>query len=107
MAARGHHLFPLRVHYYTSVGALLEAPANDIGLRSCLCQSKDTGLVYYLLSFGQKIWVQNCVSASSRPPFLSKQSFACYLGKSPFFPNHWSECCRVKQWLCRHCMYCI
>ncbi len=48
-AARGHHLFPFRFHYYTRVRALREAPANDIGSRSCLCQDKAIGVVYYFL----------------------------------------------------------
>ncbi len=44
--AKGHHLFPLRVHYYTRVGALREAPENDIGSRSYLCQDEVLRIVY-------------------------------------------------------------
>ncbi len=47
--ARGHHLFPLRVHYYTRVGALRKAPANDIGSRSYLRQDEAIGIIYGLL----------------------------------------------------------
>ncbi len=47
--ARGHHLFPIRVHYYTRVGALWEAPANDIESRSCLHQDEAIGMEYHLL----------------------------------------------------------
>jgi hypothetical protein len=46
MAARGHHLFPLCVHYYTRVRALREAPANDIESRSYLCQDEAIRIVY-------------------------------------------------------------
>jgi hypothetical protein len=49
-ATRGHHLFPLHVHYYIRVGALREAPANDIGLRSYLCQDEAIRIVYYVLN---------------------------------------------------------
>ncbi len=45
MTARGHHLFPLRVHHYTRVGALREAPANDIGSRSYLHQDEAIGTI--------------------------------------------------------------
>jgi hypothetical protein len=51
MAARGHHLFPLRVHYYTHVEALWEAPANDFGSRSYLRQDEAIGIVYSLLDY--------------------------------------------------------
>ncbi len=47
--ARGHHLFPLSVHYYTRVGALWEASANDIGSMSCLRQDEAIGIVYCLM----------------------------------------------------------
>jgi hypothetical protein len=47
--ARGHHLFPLCVHYYIRVGALQEAPVNDIGSRSCLCQNEAIRITYYIL----------------------------------------------------------
>jgi hypothetical protein len=45
MTPRGHHLFPLRVRHYIRVGALREAPANDIGSRSCLRQDEAIGTV--------------------------------------------------------------
>jgi hypothetical protein len=50
MATKGHHLFPLRVHYYTHVKALQEAPTNDIGSRSYLRQDKAIRFVYCLLN---------------------------------------------------------
>jgi hypothetical protein len=46
--ARGHHLFPLHVHYYTHVEAI-EAPANDIRSRSYLHQEEAIEIVYYVL----------------------------------------------------------
>ncbi len=61
--ARGRHLFPLRVRHYTRVGALREAPANDIGSRSCLRQDEAIGIVYSLLD--GILGLKNCVCASS------------------------------------------
>jgi hypothetical protein len=49
MTARGHHLFPLCVHYYTRIGALREALVNDIGSRNYLHQDEVIKIVYYLL----------------------------------------------------------
>jgi hypothetical protein len=45
MIARGHHLFPLLVRQYIHVGALWDAPANDIGSRSCLRQDEAVGTI--------------------------------------------------------------
>jgi len=49
MAAKGHHLFPLHVHYYICVGALWEALANNIGSKSYLRQDEAIGKVYCFL----------------------------------------------------------
>ncbi len=76
--ARGHHLFPLRVHHYTRVGALREAPANDIGSRSCLHQDEAIGIVYYFLDGILGLKLRFCIISTS---VLSQQSFMCYSDK--------------------------
>jgi hypothetical protein len=76
--ARGHHLFPLRVHHYTRVGALRKAPKNDIGLRNCLHQDKVIGIVSCLLGGILGLKLRFCIISTS---VLSQQAFVCYSDK--------------------------